>query len=155
MTKPMTGKEFADGLIAEIEKRKRSPIQTNLSWDTLKELVRDVLDPKPEQERNVPVFVAPVIPREYPKLKVLYARDMPTVKNLNPFQDFTAKEFIVVNNATEEELYHAGGWLTDRTVQADPTKLDARVEELRAAGVKERPLSEDDRRRDKFVYRNV
>ena len=108
MTKPMTGKEFADGLIAEIEKRKRSPIQTNLSWDTLAELVRDVLDPKPEPERHIPVFVPPVIPREYPKLKVLYAEKDAHGKGSQSFPGLDGKEFIVVNNATEEELYHAG-----------------------------------------------
>ncbi len=153
--KPMTGKEFADGLIREIEKQKKSPIQTNLSWDTFAQLVRNVLDPKPEPERSVPVFVMPVIPREFPKLKVLYPRKMPTAKDLNPVQDWTASEFVVVGNYTEEQNFQRDGWWTDRTVQADPTKLDARVEELRAAGVKEKQLSDDDRRSDKFVYRRV
>ena len=155
MTKPMTAKEFADGLIVEIEKRKRSQIQTYLSWDTLKELVGDVLDPKPEPERHVPTFVMPFIPREFPKLKVLYPRKMPTAKDLNPSQEWKASEFVIVHNYTEEENFQLDGWWIDRTVQADPTKLDARVEELRAAGVKERQLSDDDRRSDKFVYRRV
>ena len=75
----------------------------------------------------------PEIPREFPKLKVLYDAAG------------NRKEWLIVHSFTEEELYHAGGWFT---------RPIAEVETLRRDGIQERPLSEHDRRRDKFKYAN-
>jgi hypothetical protein len=129
----MTGKQFAEGLITEIEKRERRHIKTLPSWDTLKELVGDVLDPKPEQKNVTPFYAPPVIPPEWPKLKVLYDAAG------------NRKEWLIVQNFTQEQLYHAGGWFTRPMTE---------VESLKADGIQERPLSDHDRRADKFRYAN-
>ena len=97
----MNGEQFAHGLIAEIEKRENRFIHVPPTWESLKELVQDVLDPKPPEQHHVPSCAPPVIPPEYPKLKVRYGG-----------ADLTEQEYLIVNGMVEESPYHAGGWLT-------------------------------------------
>jgi hypothetical protein len=118
----------------EIDKLSQGYVVRAFSADEMKKVFLGVLDPKPVEKFAPPTFKMPYIPPEYPKLKVLYSAP-----------DYTAKEWLIVNNATEETLYRAGGWLT---------RPLSEVESLKANGVQERPLSEHDRRRDKFKYAN-
>lgn len=93
--------QFANGIIAEIEKRESRLIKVPVTWDTLKDLMRDVLDPKPAEDYQVPFYARPVIPPEYPKLKVRYGG-----------ADLTEQEWLIANSMGEEAPYHVGGWLT-------------------------------------------
>lgn len=128
--KEMNGEQFAHGLIAEIEKREVRFIKVPPTWDNLKELVRDVLDPKPAQVYHVPFYAPPVIRPDYPKLKICYAKDG------------TAQEWLIANTIAEEAPYHGGGWWTYS--KAD---VDREIERLKAANVPERPKDESERRR--------
>jgi hypothetical protein len=122
----VNGKQFADALILEIEKRKRHRVTTNLTWDTLADLIRSALDPQPEQPNYIPSSAAPAIPPEYPKLKVLYDASG------------QAKEWIFVESIAAEAPYHSGGWYT---------RPMSELESLKAANVPERAAEEWQRRK--------
>ena len=126
----MTGEEIFQNLIAEIEKRERRSLKTNLSWESLKELLKGALDPKPEAPEYVPVYSAPVIPPLYPKLKVRYGGP-----------GFAEQEWIMVHTIEEEAPYHMGGWLT---VDKNPKDY---LEKLKANGIPEAMSAEWERRK--------
>ena len=59
-------------VIVEIGKEERKSIKEPFTLATLKRLFQGVRDPKPEQPNYIPLAALPVIPPEFPKLKVLY-----------------------------------------------------------------------------------
>ena len=113
---------LAQALLTELGKKEKRRIKTAVSWETIGELIRDALDPKPLEEDVTAVTTSPlpVMLPEHPKLKVLYDG-----------KTGTPVEWIVVNNFNEEAPYHAGGWYTvlPRTRPANQniaTTLEAR-----------------------------
>jgi hypothetical protein len=122
----MNEKECLEAVIVEIGKRKRSRMQTPVTWETLGDCFESALNPKPEETVQVPYFRPPTIPPVWPKLKVKY-------------DDKTgaALEWIVVNNAGEEAPYH--GWSNGNM----PEELDR----LKATNIPERPAEEWQRRK--------
>jgi hypothetical protein len=127
-------KDFAKAALTEIEKMEKGYIKTGDPISFVKKMFEGVIDPKPAEQAHVPFYVPPVIAPEWPKLKVLYGPP-----------DYTAKEWLVAQNPQDELMYHAGGWMTR------PMK---ELESLKAQGVKERPLADDERRRDPFKFAN-
>lgn len=121
----MNGKQLADALLVELDKRKRSRIHRSFDEDSLADLIRSALDPQPEQPNYIPLAALPVIPPEWPKLKVKY--DGKTGAEM---------EWIIVNNAAEEAPYH--GWYNRPMSERD---------QLIAASVPERPAEEWKRRK--------
>ena len=121
----MNGKQLADALLVELDKRKRSRIHRSFDEDSLADLIRSALDPQPEQPNFIPSATLPVIPPEWPKLKVKY--DGKTGAEM---------EWIVVNNAAEESPYHE--WYNVKMAELD---------RLKAANVPERPAEEWKRRK--------
>jgi hypothetical protein len=129
----VTPEQLIGRILTEIDKRKKRMVQSPLSWDTFAELLRDTLNPQAEEIQVSPLANLKMPPPEFPKLKVYYDRKA----------DYQETEFLVVNNANEEDAYRSGGWLT-RPMEE--------LEMLGSKGVKERPLSDHDRARDKYVY---
>jgi hypothetical protein len=121
----MNGKQFADALLVELGKRKRGLFHRSFDEDSLADLIRSALDPQPEQPNYIPLAALPIIPPEFPKLKVRY--DGKTGAEM---------EWIVVNNAAEESPYHE--WYNVKMAELD---------RLKAANVPERPKEDWQRRK--------
>jgi hypothetical protein len=146
----MNGKELAHALLAELDKKKNRRVKVPVTWETLEELFRDVLDPKPVEEDVIPFYAPPEIPPEYPKLKVRYGKEIDfkaqtpekVMAMMNTERDLSAQAWIVVNSAKEEEPFHAGGWLTMFPPNVPPERmrgqsLQSVIEKLKADGVTE------------------
>jgi hypothetical protein len=121
----MNGKQLADALLVELDKRKRSRMHRSFDEDSFADLIRSALDPQPEQPNYIPSYAQPIIPPEWPKLKVKY--DGKTGAEM---------EWIVVNNAAEEAPYHE--WYNLKMPELD---------RLKATNVPERPAEEWQRRK--------
>ena len=121
----MNGNESLEALVVETGKRKRSRMQTPVTWESLGELFESALNPKPEEPVHVQHFAAPIIPPEFPKLKVKYDG-----------KTGAALEWIVVQNGNDENSY--------RTWYTEPM---AKIEFLQATNVPERPAEEWQRRK--------
>ena len=102
----MNGKQLADALLVELGKRKRGLFHRSFDEDSFADLIRSALDPQPEQPNFIPSATLPVIPPEWPKLKVKY--DGKTGAEM---------EWIIVNNAAEEAPYHE--WYNRPMAEAD------------------------------------
>jgi hypothetical protein len=130
--------EFAQALLAELEKKKKKRVKVPVTWETLGELIRDALNPKPVEEDPVPFSAPPVFfnPDAYPKLKVKYGADLnlkgvPTEKIvavLSAPRDLSAQAWIVVRNEKEEEPFHGSGWLTRSIDELEKLKADGIAE---------------------------
>jgi hypothetical protein len=116
----MEQKEFAESLLVELDKKKNRRVKVPVTWETLEELIRDTLNPKPAEEDPIPFYAPPEIPAEFPKLKVRYGTEidykgMPAEKVValvSAPRDLSAQAWIVVQSAKEEEPFHGSGWLT-------------------------------------------
>lgn len=114
-------------VIVEIGKEERKSIKEPFTLATLKRLFQGVRDPKPEQPNYIPLAALPVIPPEFPKLKVLYDA-----------KSWSAVEWIICEDGAAELPYHAGGWYTRPMEQ---------LESFKAANIPERPAEEYQRRK--------
>ena len=125
----MNGKEALEALLVELDKRKRSRIHRTFDEDSLADLIRSALDPKPffRGRTSTSAFRPPVIPPEFPKLKVRHERH--TGKIL---------EWIVLENAYSENPFRD---MTDGWYRADMSIL----EKLKSDGVPERLLTQWER----------
>ena len=122
----MNGKQLADALLVELDKRKRSRIHRSFDEDSLADLIRSALDPQPEQPNYIPSFTLPVIPPEFPRLRVRYGG-----------AGMAEQEWIVVNNPAEDAPY-----------AAFYIRPMSELESLKAANVPERPAEEWQRRKE-------
>ena len=119
----MNGKQLADALLVELDKRTRSRVRRSFDEDSLADLIRSALDPQPEQAEHVSHFVAPIIPPDFPRLRVRH-------------DGKAAVEYIVVDNPAEDAPY--------ATFYIRPM---SELESLIAANVPERPKEEWQRRK--------
>ena len=132
----MTGEELIERLLIEFQKKDKRRVKVPVTWETLEELIRDVLDPKPFEEDVIPFYAAPDIPPEFPKLKVKYGKDIDfkaqTPEKIKAMmstgRDLSAQAWIIVQSAKEEEPYHAGGWLTRPMKELEKLKADGVAE---------------------------
>ena len=130
--------EVAAAAINELEKFGSRRIQASSPQAVLKEIFEGMRDPKPAEQNCITVPKLPVIPPELPRLLASYH-----LKTL---------EYIVVNNHAEWSDYH--DWYTVFPPQQPAsrpieTTLEAEIEKLKAAGVKERLKEEWERRKQK------
>ena len=128
-------------LLTEVEKVEKRRIKKSLTWEALAGVIKDTLNGgTPAVEDNYdPIPKIPVMLPDWPKVKVRYGGG--------------AQEWIVVNSPTEEVPYQSGGWYTEwppnalRQVQGQVESLESCIERLKAAGIKERPREEWQRRK--------
>ena len=121
----MNQRELCEAFVVEARKREGSRMQTPVTWKTIGDFFESAINPRPEEPIHVPHFVAPVIPPEFPKLKVKYK---------NPTGE--ALEWVIVQNGDGENPYRE--WSTE--------KMGMR-EDLIARGIAERPAEEWQRRK--------
>jgi hypothetical protein len=131
-------------LAEELKKAGKRRIKKALTWESLAEEVQNAADGgKPVEEDFVKTGdaptpgISPVIPPEFPRLLVSYREKV--------------LEYVLVNNAAEWAPYHS--WHTvfppsQPASRAVTTSLEAELEKLKAAGIKERPKEDWQRRKE-------
>jgi hypothetical protein len=125
----MDGKGFADALLVGLDKKKKRRIKVAVTWETLEELIQDVLDPKPDEPIGEdPLPTLPTILPEYPQVLVNSGQKEPL-------------QYIIVHNAAEHAPYHHW-WKVfppnQPASRAIATTLESEIERLRAEGFTER-----------------
>jgi hypothetical protein len=127
---------FAAAALAELDKMEQRRIQVSSPREILKDLFKNIRDPKPAEENIIPASPLPVIRPEFPRLLASYGEK-------------TLQYAIVENYAEWHPLHH---WFTVFPPQQPATKavtttLEAELEKLKTEGATERPAQEHERRR--------
>jgi hypothetical protein len=112
----MTVEELLTKLIDACTAKSKARIKTALDWSALADTFRNIQDGKAVEagwETPAPAPF-PVIPPEFPKLKVRYD------------QSGAALEWLIVKSWGEEEDYHCGGWYSRPMSELETVKAVAK-----------------------------
>src|SRR5271166_3694875 len=136
-----TNDPLAQALLTELEKVSRRRIHKSVSWETVRGLIKDALNPQPLEENVISASPLPVIPPEFPKLLVNFGKTG------------LAEEWIIISSFAEwAPLHHWYTVFPSQQPASRPitTTLEAEIEKLKAAGAKER-VKEDWKRRKELA----